>query len=209
MGAAFYIAVEDDLSDAVVRRLLSHARRGFQVCGRYPLPRLAYLRPELSGYGYLKTNVQAFNKAAAETPHLLLTDLDVAACATELIQQWIGGTLHPNFVLRVAVREVEAWLLADVDNMAEFLRLAPRDMPTRIEAVAHPKEEIVRLASISPDDEIRDNLSRRPGSTATTGRLFTRSLVGYVRDRWDIDAAAANADSLGRALRALRSFKAT
>jgi hypothetical protein len=207
MGAAFYIAVEDDLSDAVVRRLLIHARRGFQICGRYPLSPMAYLRPELSGYGYLKANVRAFNKAAKETPHFLLTDLDEAACAPELMDDWIGGALHPNFVLRVAVRGVEAWLLADINNMADFLGLTRRDMPTNIETVSEPKEEIVRLASISPDPEVRDNLAPRPGSTATTGRLFTRSLIGYVRDRWDVNAAAAHADSLRRAVRALHSFK--
>ncbi len=209
MGAAFYIAVEDDLSDAVLRRLLHHVRRGFQVRARYPLPTLPHLKPQPSGYGYLKAHVGAFNLAAAGTPHLLLTDLDVAVCAPKLIQEWIGGALHPNFVLRVAVREVEAWLLADLDNMAAFLNLAPKDLPANVETVARPKVEIVRLAALSPDDEVRDNLVPRPGSTATTGRLFTRSLIGYVRDRWDVDAAAGNADSLDRALKALRSFKPT
>ena len=170
---------------------------------------MPHLRPELSGFGYLQANVQAFNHAAAETPHLLLTDLDVAVCAPELIREWLGGAAHPNFMLRVAVREVEAWLLADGHNMADFLGLAPSALPANIEAVAEPKEEIVRLASTSPDPEIRDNLAPRPGSTATTGRLFTRSLIGYVRDRWDVNAAAGNADSLARALRALRSFNAT
>jgi len=209
MAAAFYIAVEDDLSEAVVRRLLNHVRRRFEVRARYPLPTLPHLQPKLSGYGYLKANVQAFNVAAAATPHLLLTDLDVAACAPELINDWIGGVLHPNLVFRVAVREVEAWLLADIQNFAEFLSLAPATLPANIEVVAGPKEEIVRLAALSPDGEIRDNLVPRPGSTATTGRLFTRMLVSYVRDLWDIDAAAGNADSLERALKALRSFKPT
>jgi hypothetical protein len=207
MGAAFYIAVEDDLSDAVLRRLLEHVRRGFQVRARYPLPKLPHMKPQPSGYGYLRTNVQAFNKAATRAPHLLLTDLDVAVCAPELIQQWLGGTPHPNFVLRVAVREVEAWLLADPDNMADFLRLTPKDLPSNVETVAHPKEEIVRLAALSPDAEIRESLVPRASSTATTGRLFTRCLTGYVRNLWDIDAAARNADSLLRTLRALRSFR--
>ena len=209
MGSAFYIAVEDDLSDAGVRRLLIHTRRGFQIHGRYPLSPLAYRKPGLSGFGYLKANVRAFNKAAAQTPHLLLTDLDEATCAPELIHEWLVGALHPNFVLRVAVREVEAWLLADGINMADFLGLAQRDMPSNVEGVSEPKEEIVRLASLSPDPEVRDNLAPRPGSTATTGRLFTRSLIGYVRDRWDVDAAAAHADSLRRAMRALHSFNAS
>jgi hypothetical protein len=207
MPIAFYIAVEDELSDAVVRRLLNHVRRGFQVRARYPLPPLPHLHPEPSGCGYLRTNVQAFNRAAAENPHLVLTDLDVAACAPELIQEWFGGMVHPNLVIRVAIREVEAWLLADRNNFADFLGLAPGDLPADIEAVAEPKEEIVRLASISPNAEVRDNLAPRPGSTATTGRLFTRSLSGYVRDIWDVNSAARKADSLERALRALRSFR--
>ncbi len=209
MATPFYIAVEDDLSDAVVRRLLDHVRRRFQVRARYPLPTLPHLRPEASGFGYLRTNVRAFNNAAAATPHFVLTDLDVSACAPELIQEWTGGMLHPNFILRVAVREVEAWLLADTHNLAEFLRLPPVDIPADVESIPQPKEEIVRLALLSPDAEIRDNLAPRPGSTATTGRLFTRTLVGYVKDLWDIDAAADNANSLERALRALRSFRRT
>ena len=209
MGAAFYIAVEDDLSDAVARRLLNHVRRGFQVRARYPLPALPHLHPELSGYGYLRVNVQAFNAAAAKTPHLLLTDLDVAACAPELIQEWLGGAAHPNFIIRVAIREVEAWLLADAKNMADFLGLSPGDIPADVESVAQAKEEIVRLARLSPDAEIQNNLVPRPGSTATTGRLFNRSLIGYVQNLWDINDAAANADSLARALRALRSFRPT
>lgn len=207
MGAAFYIAVEDDLSEAVARRLLNHVRRGFQVRARYPLPALPNLRPGPSGSGYLRASVQAFNHAAAQTPHLLLTDLDIAACAPGLIQEWIGGAPHPNFIIRVAIHEVEAWLLAEADNMAAFLTLSTADMPADVESVAQAKEEVVRLARLSPDEEIQNNLVPRPGSTATTGRLFNRSLIGYVRDLWDIDAAAARADSLARALRALRSFK--
>ena len=207
MPAAFFMAVEDDLSDAVARKLLDHVRRGFQVCGRYPLSLRPHLKPGLSGYGYLKANIQAFNRAAAETPHFLLTDLDEAACAPELIHEWTGGQLHRNFMLRVAVHEVEAWLLADAKNMADFLSLRPNDIPARIESVAQPKEVIVKLASLSPDADVRDNLAPRAALTATTGRLFTRSLIGYVRDRWDVDEAAQNADSLARALRALRSFK--
>jgi hypothetical protein len=130
----------------------------------------------------------------------------VAACAPDLIQEWLGGSAHPNFLVRVAVREVEAWLLADPDNLSDFLGLTPKDMPANAEALTHPKEEIVRLAALSPKAEIKENLVPRPGSTATTGRLFNRCLIRYVQDLWDVDAAAINADSLNRALVALRSF---
>jgi hypothetical protein len=207
MPVYFFIAVEDDLSDAVLRRLLDHVRRGFGVRARYPLPALPHLKPSPTGYGAIKANARAFNLAAASTPHILLTDLDVANCAPDLIHAWLGGPPHPNLLLRVAVREVEAWLLADGNNFAHFLSVPSRLLPANAEAVPDPKLEIVTLARQSIDPIIQNDLVPRPGSTAVTGRYFNRCLSNYVRTLWDVDEAAKRSDSLNRALAALKRFK--
>jgi hypothetical protein len=70
------------------------------------------------GYGYLKKNIRAFNHAARGMPFLVLTDLNSTECPPTLIKKWLPYPKHPNLLFRVAVREVEAWLLAHRDAFA-------------------------------------------------------------------------------------------
>lgn len=105
------LAVEDDLSEAVLRKILSTSGRPYAV-GTCYLGR---------GFGYLRKTIHGFNNAAKGTPYLVLTDLDQAECPPNLIGAWLQVPIHANLVFRVAVREVEAWLLADRAGLARFL----------------------------------------------------------------------------------------
>jgi hypothetical protein len=195
--------------------MLRHHRRDLTVKARYPLKMLAggvanvrnvKEKRGLSGYGQLRVNLPAFNKAA-ETgcPFVVLTDFDVhVRCPGQLLAFWLSGVCpSSNLLFRVAVKEVEAWLLADVTNMADFLAVDAAKIPLPIETIPDPKVEIVELARGSRSPEIVADLVPRAGSTAEVGRYFERSLMGFVRDVWDIDKAAHNSPSLLRALRAI------
>ena len=103
MNIPVNLATEDELSEAVLRRLLDHADRGYAIG-------TAYGR---RGFGYLRRTITGWNRAAQFVPFIVLTDLDRRPCPTELIEDWLREARHPNLLLRVAVREVEAWLLAD------------------------------------------------------------------------------------------------
>jgi len=107
-----HLAVEDDLSEAVIRRLLLDTGREYAigtVFGR-------------GGFGYLRSRAKNWNAAAAAgTPVLLLTDLDQHPCPPVLIDDWLDIEPHSNLIFRVAVREVESWLLADREGLADFL----------------------------------------------------------------------------------------
>jgi len=103
------LATEDELSEAVLSRLLSDARR-FAIGRRY----------RRGGNGYLKSTIAGWNRAATGIPFLVLTDLDTHHCPSELIASWLAAPQHPNLVFRIAVREVESWLLADRTNFAEL-----------------------------------------------------------------------------------------
>ena len=111
-----HLAVEDDLSEAVIRKLLFDTGRSYAigtVFGR-------------GGYGYLRSRVKTWNAAAAAgTPILLLTDLDQLPCPSGLIHDWLEAEPHANLIFRVAVREIESWLLADREGFADFrMRIA-------------------------------------------------------------------------------------
>ena len=105
-----HLVVEDELSEAVLREMLRQSGRSFAVGAAY----------QGGGFGYLRKNVKGFNHGAKGIPYFLLTDLDKNECAPMLIRGWLTVPLHPNLIFRVAVHEVEAWILADRGSIRMF-----------------------------------------------------------------------------------------
>src|SRR5215212_5511441 len=98
------IAVEDPLSEAITRKLFAELRPDLRITS------LLGNR----GNTYLRAKARELNRVAAKIPVFLLTDLDSpAACPPGVIAEWVGGEPAPQFMFRVAVIEVESWVLAD------------------------------------------------------------------------------------------------
>jgi hypothetical protein len=93
------------------------------------------------GYGYLKRTVNGFNNAAQGIPFLVGTDLDTYECPPALIDDWLPRPKHDNLLIRVAVREAEAWVLADRDGFAQFLGISVKGSCRR-RSPAGPQRDI-------------------------------------------------------------------
>ena len=135
------LAVEDPLSEAVLRAILRQSNRPYAVGTCYCQ----------GGYGYLKKTIRRFNNAAKGTPFLVLTDLDKADCPPGLIQAWLPDPKHPNLLFRIAVREVEAWILAHREAFALFAGVQQELIPQDVDALDDPK----RSLAVSPGSAIR------------------------------------------------------
>ena len=188
------LAVEDVLSDAVATKILESC--GFKIETR--------LRQR--GNTYLKQKAPELNRAAArDRPVFLLTDLDSPTnCPLDLIQSWIKGSPKPGFFFRVAVMEVESWVLADRGAVARFLSVPASQIPQQTDDVADPKERIVSLAQKSRSRTIREALVPAPESTAPVGNEYNARLIEFVRESWDLERAASVSPSLKRTLERLR-----
>jgi hypothetical protein len=99
---------------------------------------------------------------------------------------------------RVAVREVEAWLLADRASMALFLKVPLALIPRDPDGLDDPKLRLVDLARRSRQRDIRVDLVPREGSGRAVGPAYTSRLVEFAGKMWRPDAAAAHSDSLRR-----------
>ncbi len=192
-----HIAVEDVLSEMVLRRILEYACRGYVLCSCY----------RRQGAGYLKKNVRGFNNAAKGIPFLLLTDLDTAGCAAELIRTWLPVSRNPNFLFRVAVREVEAWLLADRRGFSDFLKLSEKQIPVNADDITDPKQMIVNLAKKCRVRELANAIAPRSGSTSKVGPDYNGKLSYFTLNLWDIDRALMNSQSLARCVRVIKEFR--
>ena len=129
---------------------------------------------------------------------MVLTDLDRVACPSLLLKDWCGATpLPPNLLIRVAVREVESWLLADHDAMRALI--GPRGtLPEEPDLLPDPKQKLISLARYAPRD-VRDDLMPEKGTTARQGIGYNNRLVRLVRERWSPKLAEGRSRSLQKA----------
>jgi hypothetical protein len=195
-----HLVIEDDLSEAVLRRVLRERTGAVRYECRTPF--------QNSGFGQLRRNVRAFNEMARVCPVLMLTDLDRYPCATALIDEWLPTTRHPEFLFRVAVREVEAWLLGSHEEIIRFLRLRRRVPVPHPEALDDPKDALLQMAQDSPSRELRNALVQADRyGRRRQGPAYNLTLNGFVCDFWNIEAASGSCPSLKRLMNRLASFE--
>ncbi|MCW7070802.1 MAG: DUF4276 family protein [Methanophagales archaeon] len=189
------LAVEDDLSEAVLRKLLP-AKYTVGVCYKK------------RGFGYLKKNIRGFNNAAKGMPFLVLTDLDREECPPKLIKEWLSvSTQHHNLLFRVAVREVESWVLADRDHFAKFLGIKKEQVPPKVDDIAHPKKCLIDLATKSRKRRLQEDIVPTRGSTAKQGPNYNGRLISFVEKVWNPNEAMHSSPSLRRAIKAVKKFQ--
>lgn len=161
------------------------------------------------GKSLLRERISGYNNAAKFLPWIVLVDLDRdTECAPELREKWIRD-LAPGLCFRVAVREVEAWLLADRERIAQFLSVPISRIPTEPESVEDPKQLMISLAARSRRGEIREDMVPRIGSGRDIGPAYTSRLIefsGSLDWGWRPRIAMKNSDSLNRTIGCLQNL---
>lgn len=190
------LVVEDVLSFVLMEKVLAHTGRSYKV-----------LRPLVErGVGNIYKSVAKYLSACHALPHVVLVDLDQSACAPQLRVQWGVASVPKSMLFRVAVREAEAWVLADREGFAGFAAIPVNKIASSPESLADPKQELINLVRRSRNKRLVAELVPTQGSAVSIGPLYNERLGQFVRERWDVDAAMALSPSLGRTFERLRSF---
>jgi hypothetical protein len=135
----------------------------------------------------------------------VLADLDLAECVPGLLNDWRATDLPDSLLFRVAVREVEAWLIADRSGLADYVGFAVARLPAQAEAETDPKRALINAARRSRKKLARE-IVPAPGSAAPIGPLYNAHLIQFVQRHWNVEQAAVQAPSLGRTLERLQGF---
>lgn len=189
-------AVEGSVDESVVRRICRHCGSTVgTVYGR-------------RGKNYIIERLQGFNNAARFAPWFVLIDLDDDAdCAPVLLSSLCSPS--EKMCLRVAVREVEAWLLADRERISEFLGISVDLVSANPDEIADPKQYLINLARRSRRKDVRLDLVPEPGTEQTEGPAYSSRLITFVRDTslgWRPDTAAERSPSLRRCILAVQEL---
>jgi len=190
------LVVEDILSLVLMEKVLAHTGRGYTV-----------LRPLVErGVGNIRRSVSKYLGASHALPHVVLTDLDQGVCAPQLRQQWGVADLPSCMLFRVAVREAEAWVLADREGFASFAGIPANKISSAPESLSDPKQELINLVRRSRNKRLAAELVPAQGSSVPIGPLYNERMGQFVRERWNVDAAMAHAPSLARTFDRLQTF---
>lgn len=188
------IAVEGDPDEAALTRLIEHAGGIVEkVYGK-------------EGDDFIRTRLEGYNKAAKRNPWCVLVDLNhKAECAPSLRREWLPKPAD-QMCFRVAVREVEAWFLADPARLAGYLEVSRDHIPEDVESVEYPKRRMVSIARNSSNRDVREDMVPRPESGRIVGPAYNGRLVEFASEVWRPAVAAENCDSVHRALACLNDL---
>jgi hypothetical protein len=194
---SFLRIVVEGLSDEAVARRLAETS-GFLVGAVYVKQGKQEVDPRLPAYA----------AASRFGPWLVLRDLDHDAdCAPTLLGRLLPDR-PPKLVVRIPVRAVESWLLADCERLAAFLGVSQASLPARPDELDQPKRALVALAARSRRRVLRRDMTPSEDSTAAVGPGYTSRVIEFVSELWEPRDAARRSPSLRRCLAALGDLRA-
>jgi hypothetical protein len=155
------------------------------------------------GFGKIKKNIRAYNHAAKHGYYFVITDLDSNyGCAPLLINEWLPVQRNDQLIFRVAVREIESWLLADKKSFAAFFSVSHDLILSEPDTITDPKYAVIALAKRSKKRSIREAIVPID-NYASIGPGYNLVFQDYIQNHWDIAAARQHSPSLDKALLAL------
>lgn len=201
-----YISAEDPVTQAIIRRLLEFCSPRFRVKKEVP-----------ARGGEIKHKIKELNALAQYNPIILLTDLDATDCAPLLKRDLLTGlTQSPDFLINIAIDEGEAWLMADRKGFAAYFKVEEEIIPTssmqkmggrtKVREMDFPVKSswmlTHRIAKESRREEIRSQIAAQ--GKATKGKEYNSGMLPFIKDKWNIEEAMKNSDSLARMVSRLK-----
>lgn len=187
-------AAEGLLDATVVRRLFSYSK----------------ITPGRAYYGKGKDNIikrlPNWNQAANHSPWFVLVDLDRETCAPQAIKDWLPS---PNALMRfrIAVKEVESWLMADRSGLATFLKIEPNKITNDPDELNDPKSTLVNLCRSSKAAYIKNDMLPKGNYKSLEGPAYASRLAEFVLTTWNVKKAGQQSRSLNKCLKALNNFR--
>ena len=197
-------AVEDDPSEAVAIKLINQEKNN--NC------KVRELGGSGRGYPSIFKRLDEYNETSKDSgePVIIFIDLDNIRCAPRLLGNLqkshpIKDRQPPNkFQIRIAVREVESWLLADKQGMETYFGISQNAIHPSPEKLRDPKQELLNL--IKGKAKAKFKRAMLPKGKGTIGTGYNDYLVDFINTVWDSTRACANADSLVRAIKRIKQL---
>lgn len=197
-----FFCVEDPLGRAVMLRL-------FGCLLGIDDKAVKELDSQRGGVSEIKKKFNKYCNLANRNQVFILIDLDNAVCPPSLREKWINESslsepLPSKLSLNIADTEVESWLIADRENLSNFLGIPKQKLSYDTEFI-HPKEHLLQCVRNYGNNEAKYELL--PCEPAKVGAGYNAHLCNFVAERWDFISASGRNASLRRTVKQIMSIK--
>ncbi len=193
---------EDELSGEVIKSIISQKKIHIEL---YPVFVNSSKTP--SGFGYIKKNLFNFYKSSNDNQRfLLVVDSDNLPCAPALLESWNVPLDNPHFILQVAVREIESWILADIENFLSYFQIPQgllNKFPAIMDDIPDPKKFLIEIMNHSKNNQFKRFIIPAVGSSAKVGKAYNFYLIDFIKQKWKYKIAAEHSISLQRFIKKL------
>ena len=194
--------VEDAPSAAALKKIISicNEDRQTKIILKEGFPKIMH------GFGAIKKNAPNYIKMA-QNPlfNISLVDLDKNECAPLLIHNWFKRSpeeLPNNLIFRIAVKEIESWILADRNNFARFTGISINNFSNNPDNLSDPKEHLLNILRNKGTKKWHKDML--PGKNAYIGPLYNEKLINFINNKWSPEKAARLSPSLNHAMKAIK-----
>jgi hypothetical protein len=139
----------------------------------------------VGGRGNVQRVLPAFAQLATIMPVLVAADLDSDECAPSLLTKWkLRPDSKDRLLVRIAVREIESWNIADRKRLAKFIGAQSDDIASDPDSLDDPKYYLLALARRTcPEALKRDLIPRNFGNVPRIGPAYNLQMCKYVEER--------------------------
>lgn len=132
---------------------------------------------------------------------LVLRDLDNdAECAPTLIRELIPHEIPKGICLRIPIKSVESWLLADVEGFSQEFSVHLKSHEVKPDESDNPKRDLINQCLRSKSRTVRNQMTQLSENGLRPGPAYTLRVMEFARTVWDPERAAKRSPSLARAL---------
>ena len=161
----------------------------------------------------VKAKIPNFNLLAETIPVILLTDLDEEPCGPIGKSNLLGTIVQkPNFVINIAVDEVEAWLMADKEGFARYFGIPIAQMPISTMQKMSGRKALPEISvsvksswlfthslmQRSTHAERKAQVAVSPTDKNCKGKEYNTAVVPFIQNVWNPEVARVASDSLNR-----------
>lgn len=190
IGSVFVVG-EDELCCAIADALIAYSGIATNIQQRIVAGGAAPFKQRISAMNNVARNVM---------PVLMVADADQAPCVVTQRNAWLPPNVSQRLSMRLAVKEAEAWVLADHVGFSKFANISKDLFPAHPEAEPDPKQVLLGLVRKSKRRELRDEMLPGKGATSPVGLGYNIHMTDFVKNHWNIGRAVDRAPSLARAI---------